>query len=104
MLMAQYALYTRFIVKPGQGKSMVEILMKANTIVSGADGCRLYIINTEEDNEDIIWVTELWDKEEDHAISLTLDGCKELVTEASLLLQAPPHQTVLKAIGGKGLD
>jgi quinol monooxygenase YgiN len=104
MLMAQYALYTRFIAKPGQGISLVNVLSRANTIVSDAEGCRLYIINREEDNEDIVWVTELWDKEEDHAISLTLDGCKELVTEASLLLKEPPRQTVLRALAGKGLE
>lgn len=102
--MAQYALYTQFIAQPGQGRSLVEILLKANDIISRADGCRLYIIHTEKDNEDSIWVTELWDKEEDHSISLALDGCKELVTEASLLLAEEPRQTVLKAIAGKGTE
>lgn len=103
MLMALYALYTQFIASPGQGKSLIDILIKANDIVSDANGCRSYIINTAIENEDIIWVTELWDSEEDHAISLTLDGCKELVTEASALLNEPPRQTVLKAVAGKGM-
>ncbi len=102
--MAQHALYTQFTAKPGQGRSLVEILARANDIVSKADGCKLYIINQDRDHEDTIWVTELWEKEEHHAISLTLDGCKELITEASLVLMGPPKQIVLKAITGKGVD
>ena len=102
--MSQHAVYTRFLTRPGQGKALVEILLKANHIVSDADGCRLYIINQDMDNDDHIWVTELWDSQEDHAISLTLDGCKELVVEASNLLTVPPDQIILKAIAGKGVD
>jgi quinol monooxygenase YgiN len=101
--MAQYALYTQFVAHPGKGNELVDILKKANDIVSAADGCKLYIINTHATDEDCIWVTELWDSEESHAISLTVDGCKELVTGASVLLSLPPKQIVLKALAGKGV-
>lgn len=102
--MALYGLYTQFFANQGKGRELVDILMKASNIVSETEGCRLYIINVDRSDSDSIWVTELWDKEEDHAISLTLDGCKELVTEASLLLAAPPRQIVLKALAGKGVE
>lgn len=102
--MSQYALYTHFTASPGKGKSLVNVLMKANRICSNADGCRLYIINQEIDNADSIWVTELWDSEEDHSISLALDGCKELVIEAGHLLARAPEQIELKALAGKGVE
>ena len=102
--MLQYALYTRFITHSNKGNALIEILKKANQIVSATNGCRLYIINHEMGNNDHIWVTELWDTPEAHAISLTLDGCKELVMEAMPLLASPPEQTVLKAVAGKGVD
>lgn len=103
LIMSQYALYTRFITHTHKGNALIEILMRANQIVSDAKGCRLYIINHTPENKDIIWVTELWDTQEDHAISLTLDGAKELVTEAMPLLASPPEQVALKAVGGKGI-
>lgn len=100
--MAQYALYTRFTTRLGKGHSLIEILMKANQIVSSAKGCHLYIINHDIDNSDSVWVTELWDSQEDHAISLTLDGCKELIVEAMPLLASEPKQIILKPVAGKG--
>jgi len=102
--MSQHAVYTRFITHPNKGATLIDILMKANHVVSVAKGCRLYIINHTAENTDHIWVTELWDTQEDHAISLTLDGCKELSAAAVPLLIAPPEQVVLKAVAGKGVE
>ncbi len=100
--MPQHALYTRFLAHPGKGDALIDILVKANKIVSGSKGCRHYIINQYPDNSDLIVVNELWDTAEDHAISLTLDGCKELIAQATPLLAEPPEQIILKAIAGKG--
>lgn len=102
--MALYALYTQFKAQPGKGKALAAILQRACDIVAAAKGCRLYIINKEVSQEDSIWVTELWDTAEDHAISLTMDGCKELIAEAMPLLAGRPEQVILNAISGKGTD
>jgi quinol monooxygenase YgiN len=102
--MSQYALYTRFSAHPDKGDELLEILVKANDIVSVAKGCRQYMINHEASNKDTFWVTELWDSQEDHAISLALDGCKELVVEASHILAAEPKQIVLVPVAGKGFE
>ena len=102
--MGLYAQYTRFTCKPGKAPMLVGILTKANGIVSTAAGCRLYIINRDAGKEDTIWVTELWDSAEDHAMSLTMDGCKELITEAMPLLASPPDPIVLEALAGKGTE
>lgn len=102
--MPQYALYTRFSAIPDKGDELLGILVKANHIVSAAKGCRLYLINHEFSDKDIFWVTELWDSQEDHAISLALDGCKELIVEASHILAGKPEQIVLVPVAGKGFE
>ncbi len=102
--MSVYALHTHFNTRLHKGDALIEILMKANQIVSGSKGCRLYMINHDAENRDSIWVTELWDSHEDHSISLTLDGCKELIVEAMPLLASEPKQIILKPVGGKGLE
>ncbi len=99
--MPQHALYTQYTAKRGQGEALIEVLKKTYDIVAEAEGCRIYIINQEAADADTIWVTELWDKQEDHAISQTLDGCKELEIEASHLLSRDPKQIVLRVIGGR---
>ena len=102
--MAQYALYTHFIAHAHKGNELLDILVKANNLVSVSKGCRLFIINHETGNKDSIWVTELWDSQEDHAISLTLDGCKELMVQAAHLLAIEPKQVVLVPVAGKGAE
>jgi quinol monooxygenase YgiN len=102
LTMPQHALYTRFMTHPEKGNALISILIKGNSIVSGAKGCRHYIINQDISNDDLIIVNELWDTEEDHAISLALDGSKELIIEAAKLLAEPPEQIILKAVAGKG--
>jgi quinol monooxygenase YgiN len=102
--MSQYALNTRFNAHPDKGSELLSLLMKANSIVSTAKGCRLYLISYETDDKDIFWVNELWDTREDHAISLTLDGCKELMVEAGHILAAEPKQIALTPAGGKGSE
>lgn len=99
-----HSVYTRFNARTGRGAELIDVLLRTNDIVSEADGCRLYIINHDLDNPDHIWVTELWDSQEDHAISLTLDGCKELLAEAMHLLATPPEQIAMNAIAGKGVE
>lgn len=100
--MSQYAMYTRFSAHPDKGDELLGILVKANHIVSAAKGCRLYMINHETADKDTFWVTELWDSQEDHAISQALDGCKELVVEASHILAREPKQIPLVPVAGKG--
>jgi len=102
--MSPYALYTHFSTRLHKGDALIEILMKANQIVSESKGCRLYMINHDVADRDSVWVTELWDSQEDHAISLTLDGCKELIVEATPLLVSEPKQIVLRPVAGKGVE
>ena len=99
--MSQYALNTRFDAHTDKGHELISILVKNNNIVSASKGCRLYLVTHELDDKDVFWVTELWDSQEDHAISLTLDGCKELMVEASRILAREPVQTILVPVGVK---
>ncbi len=102
--MSQYALNTRFNAHPDKGNELLSLLMKANGIVSSAKGCRLYLISHEAEEKDVFWVNELWDTREDHAISLALDGCKELMVEAKHIIAGEPKQIVLTPVGGKGSE
>lgn len=102
--MPQYALCTRFHALPDEGEKLLNLLMKANSIVSASKGCRLFLVSHEADDKDMFWVSELWDSQEDHAISQTLDGCKELMAEAAHVLRSDPHPMVLVPVGGKGSE
>jgi len=102
--MAKYGLYSKFITHHDKADQLVDILIKASILISGASGCQLYVINKDKKVSDCVWVTEIWDSNEDHSNSLNIEGVKELIAEAIPLLNGQPEQTVLDVMGGKGVS
>lgn len=49
-------------------------------------GCRLYLVATDETDQDGVWVTEVWDSEEAHAASLQLEHVQALIARAMPIL------------------
>lgn len=96
--MTPHALYTKFIAHPGQGPELVQVLTKSYHISSTAKGCRVYVVNQDTEHPDHIWVTELWDTPEDHVVSQSLDGAKELTIQTQHLLATEPQEIVLKPL------
>jgi quinol monooxygenase YgiN len=101
--MKKFGLYNKFSTVPGKADELADILIKAADLISGAHGCRLYIVNKDQKNSNKVWVTEIWDSEEEHSASLSIEGVKELISEALPLLAGPPEQTKLDVLGGKGI-
>lgn len=101
--MQHYTLQTRFVTRESMGNRLLNILQQTYNIIAYAHGCHLYLINQDSEDSDYILVTELWDSQESHAISQSLDRCKELMSQASPLLAAEPETRVLRAVAGKGL-
>jgi len=58
--MTQVARYAKVTAKPGKGKELAEILLAAAHDLEGAPGCLIYLVGTEIDGPDWLWVTELW--------------------------------------------
>lgn len=101
--MHHYTLQTRFVSQESEGNKLLNVLTNIYNKIAYAHGCHLYLINQDTENTNHILVTELWDSPESHAISQTLDGCKELMSQATPLLATEPETKVLKAVAGKGL-
>ena len=101
---AGLGLYTKFIAQTGDGSRLVEHLLSAAALMESAPGCRLYIVNTTPDDADTVWVTEVWDGEEHHRASLSIEGVPELIAQARPLLAGPPEQIRVTPVGGKGLE
>ena len=55
-------------------------------------------------DEDVVFVSEIWDTKEDHDNSLKIEGCTELISRAMPLVDGKPEGTSLEVIGGKGID
>lgn len=70
---------------PGRRDEVVAILGRGADALRAA-GCRSYVVGADEEDTDLIRVTEVWESREHHAASLDLVTTKEAIAEALPLL------------------
>jgi quinol monooxygenase YgiN len=102
---SKHGLFGSLKAQPGQADALTALLLEASQLVSTAPGCHIYLVSRDPQDEAVVWVTEVWDTEQDHANSLHVTGVRELISRAMPLLAGPPEKgRVLQVLGGKGLD
>jgi quinol monooxygenase YgiN len=101
----KYGLFGKLQAAEGKGNDLAAILLEASRLVATAKGCQIYIVSRDSQNENLVWINEVWDTKEDHDNSLKVAGVRELISKAIALLAGQPEKgIVLNVIGGKGLD
>jgi quinol monooxygenase YgiN len=83
--------------------TLIDILTQAADLMQDADGCNLYVVSKDADDDGAVWVMELWDTKEAHDLSLTMDGVRELIGKAMPLLKGDQSSVNLVPVSGKGL-
>ncbi len=102
--MKPFALHNLLKAKPGQGDKLANILLEASKLIANANGCSLYMVSQDQQDTDAIWVTEVWQSEKDHELSLKIAGVSELIMKALPLLDGPPQKgNSLHVVGGFGI-
>jgi quinol monooxygenase YgiN len=95
-----YGLIGNITARSGHRDTLIDILLSAAT---GLPGCLSYIISKDSNDEDLIWVTEVWDSEESHTTSLSLPSVREAIAKGRpLIAEFGEHIKTLPA-GGHGL-
>ena len=67
-------------------------MLEASKRVSTAKGCKLYVIGKDENDENSVYVTEIWDSKDDHNNSLKVEGVRELIMKAMPILDGQPSK------------
>lgn len=102
--MNKYGLHGKLKATEGNGEKLASILLEAARLVSTAKGCHLYIVSKDKANNEMVWITEVWDSKEDHDNSLKVPGVRELISQAMPILDGPPEKgQELEILGGVGL-
>jgi quinol monooxygenase YgiN len=89
------------IAKPGQRDALVSILREGTTAMPG---CRIYLIATDPQDENAIWITEAWDTEAEHDASLQLPEVQAAIVQARPMIDGFGERFVVTPVGGIGLD
>jgi quinol monooxygenase YgiN len=81
---------------------VIEILLESGKLFDDNPACLLYLVSESIDDPDVIWVTDLWTNEQEHAESLARPEFKPFIAEAMSLLAGRPEQIKIHPVGGKG--
>jgi quinol monooxygenase YgiN len=96
-----YGLIGKMIANPGQRDALVSILREGT---GEMPGCRIYLIATDPQDADAIWITEAWDTEALHDASLQLPEVQAAITRARPMIEGFGERFVMTPVGGIGLD
>lgn len=97
---AMYGLIGKIIAKAGQRDTLIKILLEGS---SDMPGCLSYIVSKDSEEEDAIWVTEVWDSKESHQASLSLPSVKEAISQGRPMIEGFGMQAEMEPAGGHGL-
>lgn len=95
-----YGLIAKMTVVPGKRDEMIRVLKE-----SAADmpGCFSYVVAKDAADENVLWVTEVWDSVVSHDESLSLPQVKNAIPQAKPLLANFERIAVTNPVWGHGL-
>lgn len=86
---------------PGQRDALIAILLDGT---GGMPGCLSYIVARDAGDDDLLWVTEVWDAEASHTASLSLPQVQAAIAKARPILAGFGTRIVTVPVGGHGLS
>ena len=94
-----YGLIAKLTDVSGQRNELIKILEVGTR---NMPGCRSYIVAKDAADENVVWVTEIWDSETSHQASLSLPAVKDTVVQAKPLVAGFEKVAVTNPVGGVG--
>jgi quinol monooxygenase YgiN len=88
--------------RAGRRDEVIDHLLKSLDSLPAA-GCLSYVVSACENDDDRIWVTEVWKSAEHHAASLQLPETRAAIATAMPLLTGEFTRQETRVVGGVGL-
>lgn len=95
-----YGLIVKLTVTPGRRDEMVGILKQS---AAGVPGCLSYVVAQDHSDENILWVTEVWDSAASHDASLLLPPVKSAISRAREIMAGFERIAVTEPIWRAGI-
>jgi quinol monooxygenase YgiN len=95
-----YGLIGKIKTIPGQRDALAAILLEATRAMPG---CLSYIVASDPQDADALWITEAWDSPDSHKASLGLPAVKAALAAGRPLIAGFGERFETRPIGGAGL-
>lgn len=95
-----YGLIGKMTTVSGKRDELIDILLKGT---GEMPGCLSYIVATDPNDADAIWITEAWESEASHKASLSLPSVKDAIAKGRPLIAGFSNRVITTPVGGHGL-
>lgn len=95
-----YGLIAKLTAVPGKRDELIAVLKDGT---KNMPGCLSYILAKDSADENVLWVTEIWDSEASHNASLNLPAVKDAITQGKPLIAAFQRVAATNPVAGVGL-
>lgn len=102
--MNKFSLLNKFIVQEGKTEEMVDILLEAAKSMEAIKECEIYLVNISNNEPNLVYVYEVWQDENSHQTSLTLEATQSLISKAKPIISGMERISTLTIKGGKGIS
>lgn len=96
----KYGLIGKMLSAPGKRDELIDVLLGG---VSGMPGCLSYVVARDTEDEDALWVSEVWESKEAHEASLSLPSVREAIQKGRPMIAEFGERFETEPVGGHGL-
>ena len=101
--MAGFAQHARLRAREGKREELVAKFLEVADIQRDNPACRLMLVSTSPEEDDAVFLTEVWTSAEEHARARESEEVQAWAEGMSALVAGPPETTPLVIEGGTGL-
>lgn len=95
-----WGMIAKVTVLPGKRDEMIGVLKSS---AANMPGCLSYIVAKDATDENVMWVTEVWESQASHDASLSLPAVKEAIPRGKALVANFERVAVTSPVWGVGL-
>lgn len=95
-----YGIIGKMIANDGERDALISILLGGT---KDMPGCLSYVIAKDQSDDNAIWVTEVWDSQESHQASLSLESVQQAIAAGKPLIAGFGERYETSPVGGHGI-
>jgi quinol monooxygenase YgiN len=99
--LTMYGLIVKLTVVPGKREPMIDVLKRS---AGNMPGCLSYVVAQDSADDNVLWVTEVWESAASHDASLALPAVKNAVPHGKALVSVFERIAVTSPVWGAGLS
>ena len=95
-----WGMIAKITTTAGKRDEFIRLLRES---AAGMPGCLSYVVAKDAADENVVWVTEVWDAKSSHDASLSLPAVKNAIPQSKALVASFERVAETRPVWGEGL-